>query len=128
VSGDLLEQGEQENKKMGRPKKYDDDGNIIVKAEPVEVTPVVAFKYTPYLDSASLPAPEVDKKGVFVKYGKPHFAYRRTSGTTAEFLAIYKKPQGIITKLVRRLKLRSGKNADDAFYRKLKDNNIPEMD
>jgi len=86
------------------------------------------FPYTPFVDADTLPKPKVDKSGNFMSYAEPHFAYRRTTGTDVEFLAIYRKPKGIVTKLCRKLKVRSGKNSDDAFFRKMKDNNIPEMD
>jgi len=107
---------------MGRPR--------LNKEENIESTdtPKKEFKYTPFLDSASLPPCKTDKKGEFIGYGDPHYAYRRTSANTAELLAFFKKPKGVVSKLVRVLRLRSGKNKDDAFYRLLKDNNIPEID
>lgn len=86
------------------------------------------FPYIPFTDSESLPQAKTDAKGKFLSYGEPHYAYRRTSANTAELLAIYRKPTGIVTKQARRLKLRSGVNKDDAFYRLIKENNIPELD
>ncbi len=106
---------------MGRPPKNKE-------AETTETPIKTDFGYTPFTDSESLPKAKTDSKGKFVAYSEPHYAYRRTSGTTAELLAIFHKPSGIITKQARRLKLRSGVNKDDAFYRLLKDNNIPELD
>ena len=107
---------------MGRPKL-----NSTENTETTE-TPKKEFGYIPYTGSESLPPAKTDKKGKFIGYGEPRFAYRRTSATTVEFLAYYRKPQGVVSKLARVLKLRSGKNKDDAFFRLLKDNKFPEVD
>lgn len=107
---------------MGRPRK---DGSVqAVTSE----TPKKEFGYIPFTDSESLPPAQTDSKGGFLGYGDPHYAYRRTSDSTVEFLAFYRKPKGIVTKLARVLKLRTGKNKDDAFFRLIKENRIPEVD
>lgn len=86
------------------------------------------FKYTPFVDSDSLPPCKTDKKGNFMGYGEAHFAYRRTDANHVEFLAYYRKPKGVVSRLVKTLKIRSGKNKDDAFFRLLKDNKMTEVD
>lgn len=106
---------------MGRPRKEE------VDTEMATTETKKAFKYTPYVDSENLPKPELDKKGNFKKYAEPHYAYRR-SGNNVEFIAIYRKPKGIIYKGVRTLKIKQAKNADDAFFRLIKANNIPEIE
>lgn len=106
---------------MGRPK-------LNKEVESTETPNKKDFGYTPFTGSENLPKAKIDSKGKFIAYSEPHYAYRRTSANTAELLAIYHKPTGIITKQARRMKLRSGVNKDDAFYRLLKDNNIPELD
>lgn len=85
-------------------------------------------KYTPFVDADSLPQPVTNSKGEFVSYGKPHYAYRHTRNGMVEFIAIYRKPKGIVTKLEKTLKIKSGKNAHDAFFRVIKAANIPEID
>jgi hypothetical protein len=104
---------------MGRPKKIEEG---VVEGAKKD------FNYTPFVDSDSLPAPKIDKKGEFVSYGDPHYAYRMNTSGNVEFIAIYKKPKGVVTKLHRVLKVKKGKNADDAFFRLIKNNNIPEID
>lgn len=107
---------------MGRPRKNSSEQTVTSE------TPKKEFGYTPFTDSDSLPQARTDSKGGFLGYGDPHFAYRRTSDSTVEFLAFYRKPKGIVTKLARVLRLRSGKNKDDAFFRLVKENRIPEVD
>lgn len=85
-------------------------------------------KYTPFVDSESLPQPVMNSKGEFVAYGKPHYAYRHTRNGMIEFVAIYRKPKGIVTKLEKTLKIKAGKNAHDAFFRVIKAAGIPEID
>lgn len=104
---------------MGRPKNVDTDKQETAKAD---------FPYTPFVDSENLPKANINAKGEFVSYGKPHYAYRHNKDGRVELIALYRKPRGIVTKLVRVLKIKAGKNKDDAFFRLLKDNNIPEID
>lgn len=99
-----------------------------VKDETEKVEVGAEFPYIPFTSTEDLPKPKTGKDGVFKGYAEPRFAYRKTSDRDVEFLAIYRKPKGIVTKLHRKLKIKSGRNADDAFYRKIKDTNIPEID
>lgn len=98
------------------------------KTEVNETEEKPKFKFTPFVDSDSLPMCKTNKKGEFVAYGDAHYAYRRTDANHVEFLAFYRKPKGIVSKLVKTLKIRSGKNKDDAFFRLLKDNKMTEVD
>jgi hypothetical protein len=108
--------GEQENKTMARTKN----------TETTETTK--EFPYIPFTGKDDLPMYKTDSKGNFAGYGEPRYGYRKYECNMVELISFHRKPKGVLCRPVKRLKLRNGRNADEAFYRKLKDNNIPEID